>query len=57
MPLTIWNFVWSINLTMGGNWAVTQPPIIATGYVSFSTALNTRYRSFEKKWRAKNRFN
>ena len=31
-----------LNLTMGGNWAVTCPPIIATRYVSFATALNTR---------------
>ena len=30
-----------IKLTMGGNQAVTQPPIFATGYVSFATALNT----------------
>ena len=31
-----------INLTIGGNWAVTWPPIIATRYVSFATTLNTR---------------
>ena len=31
-----------INLTMGGNRAVTWPPIIATGNVSFATTLNTR---------------
>ena len=31
-----------INLTMGGNWAATWPPITATGYVSFATILNTR---------------
>ena len=31
-----------INLTMGGNQAVTWPPIIATRYVSFATTLNTR---------------
>ena len=26
-----------INLTMDGNWAVTRPPIFATGYVCFAT--------------------
>ena len=31
-----------LNLTMGGNQAVTWPPIIATRYVSFAPALNTR---------------
>ena len=31
-----------INLTMAANWAVTGPPVIATGYVNFATALNTR---------------
>ena len=31
-----------INMTMGENWAVTCPPIIATSYISFATALNTR---------------
>ena len=31
-----------INLTMGGNQAVTRPPIIATRYISFVTTLNTR---------------
>ena len=31
-----------INLTMGGNRAVTWPPIVATRYVSFATILNTR---------------
>ena len=36
-----------IKLTIGGNWAVTQPPIIATRYVSFATALNTRARLFK----------
>ena len=38
MPLTIiCNFVWVINLTMGGNWPVTWPPIIGTRYVIFAT--------------------
>ena len=31
-----------INLIMGGNLAVTWPPIIATRYVSFATTLNIR---------------
>ena len=31
-----------INVTMGGNQAVTWPPIIATRYVRFATTLNTR---------------
>ena len=31
-----------INLTVGGNRAVTWPPIIATRNVSFATTLNTR---------------
>ena len=26
-----------INLTKDGNWAITWPPIFATGYVSFAT--------------------
>ena len=26
-----------INLTKDGNWAITQPPVFATGYVSFAT--------------------
>ena len=26
-----------INLTKGGNWAIPQPTIFATGYVSFAT--------------------
>ena len=26
-----------INLTKGGNWAISQLPIFATGYVSFAT--------------------
>ena len=30
-----------INLTMGGNGAVTWSPIIATKYVSFATTSNT----------------
>ena len=30
-----------MNLTMGGNWAVTWPPIIAARYVSFATSSNT----------------
>ena len=32
-----------INLTIGGNWAVTRPPMIATRYVTFATTLNTCY--------------
>ena len=31
-----------INLTKSGNWAVSQPPIFATGYVSFATTFYTR---------------
>ena len=31
-----------INLTKDGNWAITQPPIFATGYVSFATTFYTR---------------
>ena len=31
-----------INLTKGGNWAISQPPIFATGYVSFATTFYTR---------------
>ena len=27
-----------INLTKDGNWAITGPPIFATGYVSFATS-------------------
>ena len=30
------------NLTIGGNWAVTWPPMVSTRYVSFATTLNTR---------------
>ena len=30
-----------INLTKGGNLAITRPPIFATGYVSFATAFYT----------------
>ena len=26
-----------INLTKGGNWAIPQPPLFATGYVRFAT--------------------
>ena len=26
-----------INLTKAGNWAITWPPVSATGYVSFAT--------------------
>ena len=26
-----------INLTKDGNWAITWPPIFATGYISFAT--------------------
>ena len=45
MPLSIINafdlmeFCLVINLTMGGNWAVIWPPIIATRYVNFATTL------------------
>ena len=42
MPLTIWNFVFVIKLTTGGNQAVSWPPVVATRYVSFATTLNTR---------------
>ena len=31
-----------INLTKGGNWAIQQPPVFATGYVCFATTLYTR---------------
>ena len=31
-----------INLTKGGNWAISRPPIFATGYVSFSNTFYTR---------------
>ena len=30
-------FCFVINLTKDGNWAITRPPIFATGYVSFAT--------------------
>ena len=33
-----------INLTKGGNWAIPQPPMFATDYVSFATTFYTRYR-------------
>ena len=36
-----------INLRMYGNLAVTWPPMIATRYVSFATALNTRVWLFK----------
>ena len=36
-----------INLTIGGSWAVTWPPITATRYASFATTLNTRVRLFQ----------
>ena len=32
-----------INLTKGGNWTILQPPIFATGFVSFATTFYTRY--------------
>ena len=39
-----------INLTMGGIWAVTRQPIIATRYVSFATTtLNTSTPYPQKK--------
>ena len=31
-----------INLTKGGNWAISRPPIFATGYVSFAATFSTR---------------
>ena len=31
-----------INLTKDGNWAITPPPIFATGYVSFATTFLAR---------------
>ena len=36
-----------INLTMGGNQAVTWPPVVATMHVSFATTLNTRALLFK----------
>ena len=36
MPLTILELCFVINLTKDGNWAITRPPIFATGYVSFT---------------------
>ena len=43
MPLTIIMEFWLVmNLTMGGNRAVTWRPIVATRYVKFATTLNTR---------------
>ena len=42
MPLTIMEFCLVMNLTTGGNRAVTWPPIIATLNVGFATTLNTR---------------
>ena len=41
MPLTIYGIVFVINLTKDGNLAITQPPIFATGYVSFATTFCT----------------
>ena len=38
-----------ITLTKGGNWAIKQPPVFATGYVSFVTSFYTRYLLPEKK--------
>ena len=35
-----------IYLTKGGNWAMTLSPIFATGYVSFATAIYTRYSKY-----------
>ena len=40
--LSVLEFCLVINLTMGGNGAVTWPPVVATRYVSFATTLNTR---------------
>ena len=31
-----------INLSKAGTWAISQPPIFATGYVSFATTFYTR---------------
>ena len=47
MPLTIWKFRSVIKLTMGGNWGVSWPPVIATRYVGFTTTLNTRAQLFK----------
>ena len=44
MPLTKWNCVLVINMTLGSNRAIKWPPIIATKYVSFATILNIRYQ-------------
>ena len=30
-----------INVTMGGNQAITWPPIVATGYISHATTFDT----------------
>ena len=38
-----------INLTKDGNWAITQPPIFATGYVSFATTFLYRTCYLQKK--------
>ena len=42
MPLTIWNFVLVIYLSMGGNWVVIKPSMFATRYVSFAAKVYTR---------------
>ena len=36
-----------INLTKGGIWAITRPPIFTPGYVSFATTLNTWTQLFK----------
>ena len=33
MPLTVWNFVWSLILL----WPFAGPPVFATRYISFAT--------------------
>ena len=38
-----------INLTKDGNWAITQPQIFATGYVSFATTFLYQVASTCKK--------
>ena len=37
------DFCLVINLTMGDNWAIAWPPIVAARYISFATTLNIRY--------------
>ena len=42
MPLTILELCLVINLTKGGNWAITLSQLFDTGYVSFATTIYTR---------------